>query len=398
MQCRKLSTDVLSRIHPVILSPLVFAGLLVTLWVYKCLMMIIFQNNIIYMPGVPLGARRERIDDYAGMCSGIKWKEVQILTSDGHLLRGAVAEVRVRNEITRELGAAGKPHRRRVIIVYFQGNASSTPPRLPILSSILSGLSRTPLSLQPQVQEVVYTAVVPAYRGYWTSTGKPSQRGIEEDGRAIFKFLETGGYKTQYPSTPPEPSGIFPEIDGDLDEKVELIIWGQSIGANIAMTTLANHVTERSSNQPSPAQPTERLPTPAAIILETPFLSIPEMLIELYPQKWLPYRYLTPFLRNWWDMHDAAKKLKTAGYSPGRISILIAEKDELVGGAQGEKIDALLRSYFGGEGKNGQKKLRKVMVKGALHVECLLKDQGRREVIETIQAVGEGSSREFGFR
>ncbi|KAF8437039.1 hypothetical protein BGX38DRAFT_1098852 [Terfezia claveryi] len=392
MQRRKLSIDVLSRIHPVILSPLVFAGLLITLWFYKCLMMIIFQNKIIYMPGVPLGARRERIDDYAGMCSGIKWKEVQIPTSDGHLLRGAVAEVTVRNEITRELGAAGKPYRRRVIVVYFQGNASSTPARLPIISSILSGLSRTPLSIQPQVQEVVYTAVVPAYRGYWSSTGTPSQRGIEEDGRAIFKFLETGGYKMQHPSTLPDPSGKFSENDGDLDEKVELIIWGQSIGANIAMTTLANHLTERSSNQPSPVQQTEKLPSPAAIILETPFLSIPEMLIELYPQKWLPYRYLTPFLRNWWDLQDAAKKLKSAGYSPGKVSILIAEKDELIGGVQGEKIDALLRSCFAGEEENGKTKLRKVVVKGALHVECLLRDQGRREVIEAIQAVGEGSS------
>ena len=82
------------------------------------------------MPGVPLGARYEGLEDYAAMCSGIKWKEVQIPTSDSHLLRGAVAEVTVRNENTKGLGnivtagagrQAGKQYRRRVIIVYFQG-------------------------------------------------------------------------------------------------------------------------------------------------------------------------------------------------------------------------------------------------------------------------------------
>ncbi|KAF8417383.1 alpha/beta superfamily hydrolase, partial [Tirmania nivea] len=358
---------------PAILSPIVFVGLVATLWTYKCLMMIIFQNKIIYMPGVPLGARRERIEDYAVVCSGIRWKEVQIPTKDGHLLRGAVAE-ELGHIVAAGAGKqAGKPYKRRVIIVYYQGNASSTPPRLPMLSSLLLELSRTPHSLEPQVKEVLYTVVVPAYRGYWTSTGKPSQRGIEEDGRAIFRFLEKGGYKV-HPGNNEDPI--------ELDERVELIIWGQSIGANIAMTTLANHMSQC-------VQPAEKLPSPAAIILETPLLSIPEMLIELYPQKWLPYRYLSPFLRNWWDMQDAAKKLHIAGYSPGKISILVAEKDELVGVAQGEKIDSLLQDYFAVEGETGQREVKKTVVKGALHVECLLKNQGRREVMDTIQAVGE---------
>jgi len=203
----------------------------------------------------------------------------------------------------------------------------------------------------------------------------------------------------QHPRTPPDPSKEIPDNSGnpvDFDEKVELIIWGQSIGANIAMTSLANHMTQCGSGlnlQSSPVQTSETPPHPVAIILETPFLSIPEMLIEIYPQKWLPYRYLTPFLRNWWDMQDAAKKLHIIRYSPGKISILVAEKDELVGTAQGEKIEALLRGYFAGEGESGGTEVRKVVVKGALHVECLLKDPGRREVMEVIKAVGEGSGR-----
>jgi len=272
-----------------------------------------------------------------------------------------------------------------------------------MLSSVLSGLSQAPHSLQSQAQELAYTIVAPAYRGYWTSTGKPSQRGIEEDGRAIFKFLEEGGYKhlgtSQNPRINLSHGGKVPERVGntvDLEEEVELILWGQSIGANIAMTTLANHLTQCGPEpglQP-PQQPlTVKLPPPAAIILETPFLSIPEMLVELYPQRWLPYRYLSPFLRNWWDMQDAANKLHIAGYSPGKISILVAENDELVGRAQGEKIYAILRNHFAEDEGAGQRELRKVVVKGALHVECLLKGQGRREVMGIIQAVGEGPGR-----
>ena len=78
-------------------------------------------------------------------------------------------------------------------------------------------------------------------------------------------------------------------------------------------------------------------------------------------------------------MEDAAKRLHIAGFSPREILILIAEKDELVGRAQGEKIDALFQGYFIGEGKT---EVRKVVVKGALHVECLWKDQRRREATD----------------
>lgn len=99
------------------------------------------------MPGVPLGARREMIEDYAGMCSGVKWSEVKILTSDGHLLGGATAQVTVNNLPTKEVGkiaaqeAVGQtrkpPYRRRVVIVYFQGlvlisRSTSYQPKYPM--------------------------------------------------------------------------------------------------------------------------------------------------------------------------------------------------------------------------------------------------------------------------
>lgn len=39
-------------------------------------MMVVFQNKIIYMPGLPPNARGERIEDYKNQCGGIQWREV----------------------------------------------------------------------------------------------------------------------------------------------------------------------------------------------------------------------------------------------------------------------------------------------------------------------------------
>src|SRR6266498_2441351 len=58
---RHFSLDV---IPTVLLPPIVFSGLLLTLWAYKCFMMVVFQNKIIYMPNVPPFSRNEKVEDY----------------------------------------------------------------------------------------------------------------------------------------------------------------------------------------------------------------------------------------------------------------------------------------------------------------------------------------------
>jgi uncharacterized protein len=45
-------------------------------------MMIVFQNKIIYMPGLPPNARREKISDYIGQCGGVMWNEIKIESTD----------------------------------------------------------------------------------------------------------------------------------------------------------------------------------------------------------------------------------------------------------------------------------------------------------------------------
>lgn len=100
-----------------------------------------------------------------------------------------------------------------------------------------------------------------------------------------------------------------------------LFVWGQSIGAGFASNLAASGVI------PSHLEPT-------ALILETPFLSIKAMLASLYPEKWLPYKYLHPFLRNFLDSYKnlgtiAAQRLEK-GIQPPHILILEAGRDEIV--------------------------------------------------------------------
>lgn len=98
------------------------------------------------------------------------------------------------------------------------------------------------------------------------------------------------------------------------------------------------------------------------IILETPFTSVSDMLRTLYPQKWLPYYYLSPFLRSSWNIKDYLSQITTKENKP-RIMIVQAENDEIVGKWMAPEIQnlatekGLLVDSF--------------TAKGALHFECM---------------------------
>jgi uncharacterized protein len=93
-------------LHTALWPPLVFAQLLLALWAYKvcykqarlnmvqCLMMIIFQNKLIYLPYIPYGARKETIQDYVPQLLGFDWTTLEINTRDDKKLTTCVAEIR----------------------------------------------------------------------------------------------------------------------------------------------------------------------------------------------------------------------------------------------------------------------------------------------------------------
>jgi hypothetical protein len=61
----------------------------------QSLMLIAFQNKIIYMPYIPLGARKETIKDYQPQLLGFDWSTAEVKTKDGKKLGTCVAKIRL---------------------------------------------------------------------------------------------------------------------------------------------------------------------------------------------------------------------------------------------------------------------------------------------------------------
>lgn len=199
------------------------------------------------------------------------------------------------------------------------------------------------------------TMVCLSYRGYWTSRGRPTEKGLNRDATAALNWI----------------SQLHRNSDGGGTEgsrtPAQLVLWGQSIGAGVA-TNLA-------AETPMPADVHLN-----SLILETPFTSIRAMLEVLYPQKWLPYRYLWPFLRNhldsWNNLGVISQKYTTKEPSPNApvVFILEAAKDELVPHELSQKLhDRCL---------DVQLPVMKKAVAGAFHNDTMFRGEGRRAVSE----------------
>lgn len=237
------------------------------------------------------------------------------------------------------------------------GNSSSLPPRLPFLSPVLRALRDAEFKSQDAkfhgqvgkkgvASSVRYIMVCVSYRGYWTSKGRPSERGIAKDAVAALEWI--GSQPRDNPT-----------------RRIPVILWGQSIGAGVATNLAASH---------------ELLPKEVDInllILETPFTNIRDMLVTIYPQKWLPYRYLWPFLWNHLDSWHALKKIsQKSSISVLKVVILEAEKDELVPKSHGDAIEKRCIDL----GLD----VKRHLIRGALHTEVM----SRPIAAEAIRAVG----------
>ncbi|KAJ9646761.1 hypothetical protein H2204_000453 [Knufia peltigerae] len=319
----------LQSIPAVLIPPAVFGGLLVTLWVYKCLMLVVFQNKIIYMPSIPPFSRSEKIGDYSSQCRPAIWTEHSLKSSDGtaiKLVEGSLSPL--------EETEAATEH---IVVVYFQGNASSLPPRLPYLSHVLKDLARVPK------QHRKYTIVALSYRGYWTSGGRPSQKGITLDAEAALRWVKA------------------------RHGQARVVVWGQSIGAGVATVSLANSINGGNN-----------VDNLSGLVLETPFVDLQAMLVALYPQKFLPYRYLGPFLRSTWDSGTALLQI-SAIKRDLNVLILEAGDDEIVPAGQAEILEEICAKQC--------LPVQRKIVAGSLHTEAITKRQGRQHVVGFLQSL-----------
>lgn len=128
----------------------------------------------------------------------------------------------------------------RGILLFFHGNAGNISHRLASIR---------------QFHRLGLSVLILDYRGYGRSEGSPSEAGTALDARAGWRWLMKAGH---------DPG--------------EVVLFGRSLGAAVA-AELASALAGESS--------------PAAVILESPFRSVPKLAQRLYP--FLPARWLVRF-------------------------------------------------------------------------------------------------------
>ena len=124
-----------------------------------------------------------------------------------------------------------------------------------------------------------------AWRGFSGNKGKPSEKGLYDDGQSAIKWLKNNG----------------------LDEK-NLILYGESLG-----TGVATHLAQNKNF--------------AGIILETPFTSMIDAAKTFYP--YIPVKLLLK------DKFENQKKIKNINLP---ILIMHGEVDQIVPFSMGKKI------------------------------------------------------------
>ena len=312
----------LTSLPTYLVPPVVFTGLLLALWTYKVFMTVVFQEKILYMSYMPPQTRSEKIEDYVTTCKPVEWEEARIKSLDGTNIVLGVGCIPPKGTRAVE---------REVVICYFQGNGGSVPPRLPLLSHTLKLLASR------GGESTRYTMVALSYRGYWKSSGRATEAGIKLDAQATLNWIK------------------------DLHPNASIVLWGQSLGAGVACAAAAEHLARKESQFVQ------------GLILETPFTSVSSMLRALYPERWLPYRYLTGFLRSHWDSEVALRRIASADKSrQPQVLLCAATRDEVVPPEEAEKLQRVCEEV--------SLVTKRVNVIGALHNEATTRREGQEAV------------------
>ncbi|KAF5864916.1 hypothetical protein ETB97_006146 [Aspergillus alliaceus] len=358
-----------TAIPSILVPPLIFFGLLISLWTWKCFWIVILQDKLLYLSWLPPLARSEKIADYERECQPVQWTEKRIQSLDRTKL--AVCEGHIplqRRDGRTTVAQRATVKRKSVVICYFQGNGGSTPLRLPLLSQVLRMIdekSKSHPSPTYSSDATEYTVVALSYRGYWTSSGRATQSGIELDAQSFLNWV----------------SETYASPDTDL----EVILWGHSLGSAIASAATATYLSHHSGHQAVSSEIERARPINiAGLVLEAPSSSIKDMLISLYPQKWLPYRYLWPFSWNHWSCTTAMERIASwrdqnehhSKVSPPPILLLSAENDEVIPPHVADGLES--------DSQRLGLKLERKTVPGALHTEAPVKLDGREALVNFI--------------
>jgi fermentation-respiration switch protein FrsA (DUF1100 family) len=232
------------------------AGILLAVVAGVIGLLVASEDRLIYFPQRTLEARPA---DY-----GLSAEDLAVETADGVKLAGWW--IRGRGE---------------TVLLYFHGNAGNISHRLERARDLVGTLG--------------LDVVLVDYRGYGESGGKPSERGLYEDGEAIWRAVAA--------------RGVAPG---------RIVLFGESLGCAIAIETARRRACR-------------------AVILEAPFLSVPEMARSIYP-------FVPSFLIR--SRFDNASKI--AALTVPKL-IVQAERDEIVPPKQTRRLFELAappKEYF----------------------------------------------------
>lgn len=156
-------------------------------------------------------------------------------------------------------------------LLFFHGNAGNISHRLDSLA---------------QFHQLGLSVLIIDYRGYGRSEGRPSEAGTALDARAAWRWM-----------------GEERDVAAD-----EIVLFGRSLGAAVA-AELGREV------------------RPAAVILESPFRSVPLLAQQIYP--FLPARWLARF-----DYDTAAYVAEIEA----PILVIHSREDDIIPFAEGEAV------------------------------------------------------------
>ncbi|KAL4783454.1 Alpha/Beta hydrolase protein [Aspergillus varians] len=349
-------------IPSVLVPPAIFVGLLLALWTWKCFWIVVLQDKLLYLSWLPPLSRSENISDYTREFRGVQWTEKSMRSLDGTKL--ALCEGRFPLDPAqghRQSQEKEKEKKKKsVVVCYFQGNGGSTPLRLPLLSQVMRAIQESSAGTGDDAE---YILVALSYRGYWRSSGRATQSGIELDAQAFLDWV----------------SGTYARPDRDLC----VVLWGHSLGAAVASSAVVKGLGASLGEDAGGIVQ----PQIDGLVLEAPISSIKDMLVSLYPQKWLPYRYLWPFSWNNWDVAASLERMarykminsgngSSNGIPVPPIFLMSAESDEVIPLSVPDHLENKAKAL----GLDIQRK----NVKGAMHIEGPLKLDGRKALVDFI--------------
>ena len=235
-----------------------FFQIIILVYLLILIFLYFFQRNLMYHPNE---------NNYTDDKMSVNIEKVKIITEDNIELLGWYHK---------------KDSKKYKTILFFHGNAGSLENRIYKLNNF---------------SEMDINFLIIAWRGFSGNKGKPSEKGLYQDGKSALDWLSNKGI-----------------------EEENIIIYGESLG-----TGVATHVSQNKNF--------------AGIILETPFTSMIDAAKTFYP--YVPVGLL---LKDKFDNKSKIKNIKVP------VLILHGEADQIVPFSMGKKMYELANkpkySYF----------------------------------------------------